>query len=173
MDYFLFDLQKGYCDYYASSMVVLARASGLPARLVVGYIAERYDEDLQAYVISEAEAHSWAEIYFPGYGWIEFEPTGGREPVYRLEETDGLASSSSSATADERDLDGSASGLEVGGELGISWILLALPVAIVGAAALYWERVSYRGFSAEQVSVDPYVAMRRLAGRPAIPLHDW
>ena len=172
VDYFLFDLQKGYCDYYASSMVVLARASGLPARLVVGYIAERYDEDLQAYVISEAEAHSWAEIYFPGYGWIEFEPTGGREPVYRLEETDGLASSSSSATADERDLDESAIGLEVGGELGISWILLALPVAIVGAAALYWERLRYRGFSAEQVSVDLYVAMRRLAGRLAIPLHD-
>jgi len=89
-----------------------------------------------------------------------------------LDDTDGLASISSSATVDEKDLDESASGLEVGGKLGISWILLAVPAAIVGAAALYWERLRYRSFSAEQVSVNVYVVMRRLAGRLAIPLHN-
>ncbi|MEE8568326.1 MAG: transglutaminase-like domain-containing protein, partial [Anaerolineales bacterium] len=78
VDFFLFDLQKGYCDYYATSMVVLARAAGLPARMVIGYSSGRYDIDLEAYVITEAQAHSWVEIYFPGYGWVEFEPTAGR-----------------------------------------------------------------------------------------------
>ncbi|MBI4787610.1 MAG: transglutaminase domain-containing protein [Chloroflexi bacterium] len=78
VDYFLFDLQKGYCDYFASAMVVLARAAGLPARLVVGYAPGRYEAENEGYVVTEADAHSWAEIYFPDYGWIEFEPTSSR-----------------------------------------------------------------------------------------------
>ena len=83
VDYFLFDLQKGYCDYYATSMVVLARAAGLPARMVVGYHTGKYNAELEAYLVSEAEAHSWPEIYFPGYGWVEFEPTAGRPALSR------------------------------------------------------------------------------------------
>jgi transglutaminase-like putative cysteine protease len=82
-DYFLFDLQQGYCDYYATAMVVLARAAGLPARLVVGYASGSYDATHAGYVVTEADAHSWAEVYFPSYGWVEFEPTGGRPPIER------------------------------------------------------------------------------------------
>jgi transglutaminase-like putative cysteine protease len=78
VDYFLFDLQKGYCDYYASAMVVLARAAGLPARLVVGYAAGTFDAAQARYVVTAADAHSWVEVYFEGIGWIEFEPTAGR-----------------------------------------------------------------------------------------------
>ena len=73
-----FDLQKGYCDYYATSMMVLARAAGLPARMVIGYSSGSYDVGLEVYVVTEAQAHSWVEIYFPDYGWVEFEPTAGR-----------------------------------------------------------------------------------------------
>jgi hypothetical protein len=83
VDYFLFDLKKGYCDYDASAMVVLARAAGLPARLVIGYATGTYDEAHQRFVVTEADAHSWPEIYFPGYGWIRFEPTGGRPDLDR------------------------------------------------------------------------------------------
>ncbi|MFL7812841.1 MAG: transglutaminase domain-containing protein [Anaerolineales bacterium] len=80
-DYFLFDLQTGYCDYYATSMVVLARASGLPARLVVGYVGGLYDPDNDYYLVSEADAHTWVEVYFNGYGWIPFEPTAARSLI--------------------------------------------------------------------------------------------
>jgi transglutaminase-like putative cysteine protease len=83
VDYFLFDLKKGYCDYDASAMVVLARAAGIPARLVIGYATGTYDEAHQRFVVTEAEAHSWPEIYFPGYGWVRFEPTGGRPGLDR------------------------------------------------------------------------------------------
>jgi transglutaminase-like putative cysteine protease len=86
-DYFLFDLKKGYCDYYATTMVVLARAAGLPARLVQGYASGIYDEANERYVVTAADAHSWVEIYFPGYGWIEFEPTAGRPAIERPAET--------------------------------------------------------------------------------------
>jgi transglutaminase-like putative cysteine protease len=86
-DYFLFELQRGYCDYYATAMVVLARAAGLPARMVVGYANGRYDVANGRYIVTEADAHAWVEIYFPGYGWIEFEPTGGLIPISRPRET--------------------------------------------------------------------------------------
>lgn len=76
-DYFLFDLRKGYCDYYATAMVVLARAAGLPARLVTGYASGDYDAEHGRYVVTAANAHSWVEVYFQGLGWVEFEPTGG------------------------------------------------------------------------------------------------
>ena len=74
VDYFLFDLQEGYCDYYASSMVVMARTMGLPARLATGFLAQPEDEN-GVQTIRQINAHSWAEIYFASYGWVEFEPT--------------------------------------------------------------------------------------------------
>ncbi len=86
VDYFLFDLQKGYCDYYASAMVVLARASGLPARLVTGFVSGNYNAEQDTFIITADQAHAWVEIYFPEYGWIPFEPTGGRNPIDRPKE---------------------------------------------------------------------------------------
>ncbi len=83
VDYFLFDLRKGYCDYYASAMVVLARAAGVPARYVTGYASGAYDSTNARYVVTGANAHAWAEVYFPAYGWIEFEPTAGLVPIER------------------------------------------------------------------------------------------
>ena len=80
-DYFLFDLRKGYCDYYATAMVVLARASGLPARFVSGYASGSYDAANAQYIVQELHAHSWAEVYFPEIGWIEFEPTAAQPEI--------------------------------------------------------------------------------------------
>ena len=84
VDYFLFNLKQGYCDYYATSMVVLARAAGLPARIAIGYLSGTFNQPDAHYVVTQADAHSWVEIYFPGYGWINFEPTGGRPALDRL-----------------------------------------------------------------------------------------
>ncbi|GJM41373.1 MAG: hypothetical protein DHS20C20_16550 [Ardenticatenaceae bacterium] len=74
VDHFLFEQQAGYCDFYASSMVVLARAVGLPARLAIGYLAQPPTDD-GVQTIYQINSHSWAEVYFAGFGWIEFEPT--------------------------------------------------------------------------------------------------
>jgi len=82
-DYFLFDLKRGYCDYYATAMVVLARASGLPARFVSGYSSGTYDPPNAEYIVRELNAHSWAEIYFPDIGWVEFEPTAAQPEINR------------------------------------------------------------------------------------------
>ena len=76
--WFLFDLKAGYCDYFATAMVVLARLNGIPARLAVGYTMGQFDPQRGDYLVTELNAHSWPELYFPGHGWIPFEPTSGQ-----------------------------------------------------------------------------------------------
>jgi transglutaminase-like putative cysteine protease len=83
VDFFLFDLQEGYCDYYATSMAVLARSVGIPARLVIGYSRGFYEEGNRRFVVRESHAHAWVEIYFPDIGWIEFEPTSNQPRINR------------------------------------------------------------------------------------------
>ncbi len=91
VDYFLFDLKKGYCDYYASAMVVLSRAAGIPARLAIGYATGTYDAEHNRYTVTAADAHSWPELYFPNYGWIEFEPTASQPASVHLAENASLS----------------------------------------------------------------------------------
>jgi hypothetical protein len=71
----LFSSQRGYCDDFATSMVVLLRALNVPARLAQGYAGGALDPQVNAYVVRESVGHSWPEVYFPGYGWQRFEPT--------------------------------------------------------------------------------------------------
>lgn len=85
-DYFLFDLRRGYCDYFATAMVILARAAGLPARFVSGYASGAYDYSNAQYIVTEANAHSWVEIFFTDIGWVEFEPTAGLPAIDRQDE---------------------------------------------------------------------------------------
>lgn len=83
VDYFLFDMDAGYCDYFATTMTVLARAVGVPARLAAGYATGTYDPERGAYVVTGLDAHAWVEVYFPGIGWVPFEPTPAREVIER------------------------------------------------------------------------------------------
>ena len=97
VDRFLFEVKQGYCDYYSSSMAVLARSIGLPTRWVKGYssgtspipeeirdlgilsqLGSEIDTDgAGTYTVRNSDAHSWVEVYFEGFGWIPFEPTSG------------------------------------------------------------------------------------------------
>jgi transglutaminase-like putative cysteine protease len=83
VDYFLFDLKKGFCDYYASAMVVMARSVGVPARFASGYAQGTYDYAHERWQVTDLNAHSWVEVYFEGLGWVEFEPTAGLPPLER------------------------------------------------------------------------------------------
>jgi len=71
---FVFEMDAGYCEYFATAMAVMLRAQGVPARYVVGYTAgDRVGEN--AYAIRELNAHAWVEVYFPDAGWVRFDPT--------------------------------------------------------------------------------------------------
>jgi transglutaminase-like putative cysteine protease len=73
--FFLFDRKLGHCEYFASAFVVLARAANIPTRQVNGFLGGEWNE-YQGYVAVRAgDAHSWAEVYFPGKGWVTFDPT--------------------------------------------------------------------------------------------------
>ncbi|MBI4307499.1 MAG: DUF4129 domain-containing protein [Chloroflexi bacterium] len=87
VDHFLFYLRRGYSDYHASAMVVLLRSIGIPARLAAGYATGQWDDQTKAYIVRERHAHAWPEVFFPGYGWVEFEPTPGHEVFPRGEQT--------------------------------------------------------------------------------------
>lgn len=75
LEWFLFDLKSGFCNYYASAEVMMLRTLGIPARLAVGYAEGTWDPELQAFSVIGKEYHAWPEVYFPGYGWVPFEPT--------------------------------------------------------------------------------------------------
>jgi transglutaminase-like putative cysteine protease len=81
VDQFLFDTQMGYCDNYSTAMVVMVRSLGIPARWVKGYTEGEYqrsiDTQYKTYQVTNNNAHSWVEVYFPGQGWVPFEPTVG------------------------------------------------------------------------------------------------
>ncbi|MDQ6693100.1 MAG: DUF3488 and transglutaminase-like domain-containing protein, partial [Chloroflexota bacterium] len=83
VEWFLFHLKEGYCEYYATSFIVMMRTLGIPTRMATGYAPGTLDPASQQYVVKESAAHAWPEVYFPGYGWIEFEPTPSQAVISR------------------------------------------------------------------------------------------
>ena len=71
----LFVSQEAYCNYYASAMTLMLRSQGIPTRVVSGYAQGSFDEESSSYRVQASNAHTWVEVYFPSYGWIQFEPT--------------------------------------------------------------------------------------------------
>jgi len=68
---------RGFCEQYATTMTMLMRMQGFPARYVEGYLAGHIDQFARQEQITGQQRHAWVEVYFPGYGWIPFDPTGG------------------------------------------------------------------------------------------------
>ena len=77
--------KKGFCNYYASAEVLMLRSIGIPARLAVGFAHGVLDGD--TYAVYRRDAHAWPEVFFPGYGWLEFEPTANQDPLVRRSST--------------------------------------------------------------------------------------
>ena len=75
VDHFLFEAEEGWCEQIASSLVVLARANGIPARLVTGYVPGDQDPVTGLFTVRQRDAHAWAEVWFPEVGWVPFDPT--------------------------------------------------------------------------------------------------
>lgn len=74
---FLFERKRGHCEYFASAMTVMLRTLHIPARVVTGFRSDEFNDITENYVVRAKDAHAWVEAYFPGYGWITFDPTPG------------------------------------------------------------------------------------------------
>jgi transglutaminase-like putative cysteine protease len=106
LDWVLFEHKQAFCNYYASIEVIMLRSLGIPARLAVGYaegqrialggpetvptlqalgenIPREIDYEQELYIVRHRDAHAWPEVYFPGIGWVEFEPTASQAPLLR------------------------------------------------------------------------------------------
>jgi transglutaminase-like putative cysteine protease len=83
IDWFIFEYQEGYCNYFATAMVMMLRSQGIPARMAAGFSQGEYDPGKRIYTVIERDAHTWVEVFFPDYGWVEFEPTPDEPQVER------------------------------------------------------------------------------------------
>lgn len=77
VSYFLFTQKGGFCLYFASAMAVMLRSVDVPSRLVVGYLPGDPGEERGTYLLRDWHYHAWPQVYFPGYGWVNFEATPG------------------------------------------------------------------------------------------------
>jgi hypothetical protein len=73
--YFLFQKRAGHCEYFAAAMTVMLRSLGIPARYINGFQTGEYNDIAGDLVVRASDAHSWVEAYFPGFGWLTFDPT--------------------------------------------------------------------------------------------------
>nr|WP_269448747.1 transglutaminaseTgpA domain-containing protein [Metabacillus kandeliae] len=187
VDQFLFDTKQGYCDNFSTSMVVLLREAGIPARWVKGYNEGDYqgtnDAGKMEYTVTNNSAHSWVEVFFAGTGWVQFEPTKGfsNPSSFQYEEENEAAVSAGAAAQtpsqvipkpekpEEPQSDSSAA---AGGKGGFSFgrfeIYAGLGIILAAAAVIYFSRrkwmprfliLKYRGRKDDDVFFQAYGAL--------------
>jgi transglutaminase-like putative cysteine protease len=93
VDWVIFEQKEAYCTYYATAMVMMLRSVGIPARMAAGFSQGVWDNASQSYFVRERDAHTWVEVYFPGAGWVEFEPTAAQQEIGRADANTARATS--------------------------------------------------------------------------------
>ncbi len=160
VDWVLFDLQEGFCNYYATSEIVLLRSVGIPARWAVGYAQGEFDSESNSYEVRQRDAHSWPEVYFPGVGWVEFEPTLSQPTIDRplgnlVEEEEfnpGVSQLNPDGSPGFPGEDGSLRGEELAREIDLadqlpvetnpvfSYLLFGTALALIGISLFAWRQ---------------------------------
>jgi transglutaminase-like putative cysteine protease len=171
VDYVLFERQRGYCEYYASAMTVMLRSIGIPARVAVGFYPGDFDQARGGFLYVQKNAHAWTEVFFPGYGWIPFEPTSAQpliefgtgrtfaedetEPTsMAIEETDTAVTPTVAATPDGAAIDSAAQppqptdrAVKSGGGWLVPMALGSVVFLVIGAGAWLAWTIPLRGMS--------------------------
>jgi Transglutaminase-like superfamily/TgpA N-terminal domain len=78
LTFFALDSKQGYCQQFAGAMAVMLRMLGVPARVAAGFTSGTYDAEKREWTVTDHNAHTWVEVFFPGFGWLPFDPTPGR-----------------------------------------------------------------------------------------------
>ncbi|MBE0687609.1 MAG: transglutaminase domain-containing protein [Anaerolineaceae bacterium] len=122
IEWFLFEHKEGFCNYYATTEVLMLRSIGIPSRIVFGYAqGESQNPDESEFIVRKEQSHAWPEVFFEGIGWVEFEPTTIQPTLDRLlgETVDSISDIPSVRDPNRQDLpvmDGGES-IGVGGEI--------------------------------------------------------
>lgn len=171
------EYRRGYCQFYAAMMTAFLREEGIPARIAEGFLPGDRSVSTGIEIVRNDRAHAWVEVWFPGYGWVDFDPTGGGRPSLpdlpegqvQPSASPGPSSSAPRATrpveSDPRDLnepDGSGGGtINRGGAGPLIAVTLSLAVIVAAVAAAAWRRGPRGPVTADSA----YGSVTRLASR--------
>ncbi|HEX5147844.1 MAG TPA: transglutaminase domain-containing protein, partial [Candidatus Limnocylindrales bacterium] len=168
--------KRGFCQYYAATMAVLLRDLGVPTRIAQGFLPGSRDPNTGVERILNSNAHAWVEVYFPSYGWVTFDPTGGGVAVIAplpsgKPVASGAPRPAGSGVRPTRPVDddpfaaGSGGSVAGGGSRGSLGPLVAVTILLVlimgGIAFALWQR----GPRGETNADKAYGTVARLAGR--------
>ncbi len=153
---FLFEIREGYCDYYSTAMVMMARSLDIPARWVKGYApgqasgyvtSDYFPNGATEYTVTNADAHSWAEIYFAGYGWVPIEATPGFDMPLLTETVQTPAQAEETPTPEQEEdtpeqeqAEAPVQATENGAPPAVVWTASLLVAAWVGFLAFRYRR---------------------------------
>lgn len=207
IDWMLFEQQQAFCNYYATAEILMLRSLGIPARMAVGYAqgelsesnpllggADTEKEELleeialegRYYTVRQRDVHAWPEVYFPGIGWVEFEPTVNQAPLLRplggeqegeINAAEAAAEAESPETpASELDLtvlEGRLAEREAAAAAAEQRTRLALALAAIALllVALFWQRYRQRGGAPVPVLLEK--RLQRLEMGAPRPLRAW
>jgi protein-glutamine gamma-glutamyltransferase len=179
LETFLFDERTGYCQQFSGAMALLLRMGGIPARVASGFSPGRLDKGREEYVVRDLDAHSWVEAYFPGLGWITFDPTPAIAPARSQvgDDSGDEAAGSPSSRGRAGDVPGDVvggGGAPTSGGGGTDWqVVGAVGVAIVlllaagGVAAMRRGRIPGGPLAPELAELQR--ALHRSGRTPAAP----
>ena len=177
--------KEGFCTFFASAMALMGRSLGMPTRIVSGYTAGSYDEKTHTYIVRGSQAHTWTQVYFAQYGWINFEPTSSFTPFFRPQ-TSGSTNPGSvgplpGATASTGPHDSrqqthtttvtTRTGVQNSGVARFAvgaFIALLVILLIVGLILLWWRSL-FRSYSPTAASFARLILLGVWAGAPPRP----
>jgi len=175
---FFFEKKRGYCQYFATSAALLLRLQGIPARYVTGYVVEEYNSVGGHYVVRDADAHAWIEVFTPQGGWREADPTPEAEFVARREANESgriaQAIEFASAWAAEfwvRLRESDWSGIVAALGTGAIWIGFALLVGLITVGA--WFAFRFRKRPGHHQPSKPVELPSRLRQYPVLLARCW
>jgi hypothetical protein len=169
-------IKRGYCEYYATTMAILLREMGIPTRLVEGFLPGRLDRGTGTSTVLNSGSHAWVQVYFPDWGWIDFDPTGiatlAALPSGRPDASPTARASGSTAPATRRPESadprtdpenglGAGGTTPTGGAGPMIAVAILLAVIVAAIAAVVWRRGPRGPVSAEGT----YGSVTRLASR--------
>jgi hypothetical protein len=177
--------KEGFCTFFASAMALMGRSLGMPTRVVSGYTNGSYDDKTHTYIVHGSQAHTWTQVYFGKYGWINFEPTATFTPFFRPQTgltgpigspTTGPGATPSSTPHNSRQAN-TTTGASQGNVLRDSGfakvglgVFILLLVALIALAALWvWWRSLFRAYSPAAASFARLIMLGVWAGAPPKP----
>jgi protein-glutamine gamma-glutamyltransferase len=174
---FLFDAKQGYCQQFSGAMALLLRMGGIPARVATGFSAGSFDSETGEYVVRDLDAHSWVEVWYPGYGWVTFDPTPALAPA-RSQPTDDAGSTPTTSTAQAPTLPGDApaqrpDATTAAPEASSPWpVVIPVAVGLVALAVVAWLlRRRRRGRRAPLAELQRALRRARREPAPGTTLH--